>query len=312
MSESLPGEAASPTYYDQPVLKEPVWIWTVPAYFFTGGAAGAASLLGALAQARDPRHRRLVRACRWLGACGAGASAALLIADLGRPARFYNMLRVFRPTSPMSIGSWTLAAYGPLAAGAAVLPGRAGTACGTGAGALGPVLAGYTGVLLAGTAVPVWQAGGRTLPPLFAASAVAGAASVLDLVPLPAHDAAVVRRFGLAGRAAELALGEALRREVDGHPRVGRPLRQGIGGALWRVSTVATAASLALSVPRRPGPTLRTVRGILGITGSLALRTAVFVAGRASARDPRATFEPQAAHGSRHRTGDAAPRVPSA
>jgi hypothetical protein len=285
-------DACSPTYYEQPVLKEPVWIWTVPAYFFTGGAAGAASLLGAVAQAAGD-HRHLVRACRRLGLAGAALSAALLVADLGRPRRFLNMLRVFRPTSPMSVGSWTLAAYGPLAGGAAVLAGRTGAACGAGAGVLGPVLAGYTGVLLAGTAVPVWQAAGRTLPPLFAASAVAGAASLLDLVPLPPGDAAVVRRYGIAGRAAELAVGEALRREVGRDERVGRPLRTGVGGALWRVSASATAASLALSLPRRPPPWLRTVRGALGAVGSLALRTAVFTAGRASVRDPRATFEPQ-------------------
>lgn len=294
---------ASPTYYEQPVLKEPVWIWTVPAYFFTGGAAGAASLLGALAQASGRRHQQLVTACRRLGLGGASLSAAFLIADLGRPARFLNMLRVFRPSSPMSIGSWTLAAYGPLAGGAVVLPGRAGRTCAAGAGLVGPLLATYTGVLLAGTAIPVWQASGRTLPPLFAASAVAGASSLLDLVPLPAADAAVVRRYGLAGRAAELALGAALHREAGRHPRVGRPLRTGASGALWRASAVCTTLSLAASLPRRNGRVLRAARGLLGVAGSLTLRTAVFLAGRASARDPRATFEPQAASGTAGLTG---------
>ena len=56
-----------------------------------------------------------------LGAAGAiSLSLVALVHDLGRPARFLNMLRVFKPTSPMSVGVWILSAYAP-AAGAAAL-----------------------------------------------------------------------------------------------------------------------------------------------------------------------------------------------
>src|SRR6266540_7074614 len=92
------------SYYGLPVLKEPVWKWMIPAYFFAGGLAGACAVLGAAAQAAGGQGTEgLVRRCRVVATAGAAASAALLIADLGRPARFLYMLRVFRPTSPMNM-----------------------------------------------------------------------------------------------------------------------------------------------------------------------------------------------------------------
>jgi hypothetical protein len=97
--------ALGPSYHGAPVLKEPVWQWYIPAYFYVGGVAGAAAALGAAAQLavgggspgalrrRLPAgEHRLVRRCRAIATAGAGISAALLIADLGRPARFLNML----------------------------------------------------------------------------------------------------------------------------------------------------------------------------------------------------------------------------
>src|SRR5207237_9618018 len=173
----IPGDDGE-TYYDRPVLKEPVWIWAVPAYFYAGGTAGAAAALGAAAQLLDGDELRgLIRRCRTVAAAGTALGTALLIEDLGRPGRFLNMLRVFRPTSPLSVGSWILAPSSVLAAGSVALPGGLGDAAGLGAGALGGPLAAYTGVLLANTAVPMWQASRRSLPPLFVASAVSGAAS---------------------------------------------------------------------------------------------------------------------------------------
>jgi hypothetical protein len=107
----LPGANAQSGYYGLPLLKEPVWTWEVPVYFFVGGAAGAASLIAAVARwvARDSA---LERDARWLSVVGgAVVSPALLIADLGRPARFLYMLRVIKPQSPMSAGVWTLVAF---------------------------------------------------------------------------------------------------------------------------------------------------------------------------------------------------------
>ena len=38
----------------------------------------------------------------------------LLIVDLGRPMRFLHMLRVFKPTSPLSVGSYILSPFSAL------------------------------------------------------------------------------------------------------------------------------------------------------------------------------------------------------
>jgi hypothetical protein len=116
------GSSDGLTYYGRPVLKQPTWIWTVPAYFWFGGAAGTSLVLGAVAQVRDREGLAgLVGACRWIGAAGGALGTVALIVDLGRPERFLNMLRVFRPSSPMSVGSWILAGIAPLAAGSAML-----------------------------------------------------------------------------------------------------------------------------------------------------------------------------------------------
>ncbi len=98
-----------PTYYDRPMLKEPVWKPYIPIYYFVGGAAGASLALGAAAQF-DGSHDldRLIRRCHWIGIIGSSIGGLLLVADLGRPERFLFMLRVFRPTSPMNMGAWIL------------------------------------------------------------------------------------------------------------------------------------------------------------------------------------------------------------
>jgi formate-dependent nitrite reductase membrane component NrfD len=289
------------TYYDRPVLKPPVWIWTVPTYFFVGGIAGAAMTMGLAAQlAGGARLRAFEERCRWVGAIGGGIGSALLIADLGRKARFLGMLRVLRPSSPMSVGSWVLALATPLSAGSALLSMTSGGlwyvgyAAGVGAGILGMPLATYTGVLLGNSAVPIWLATRKTLPLLFGASAAASLAAIFDLMPLGHRERTIAHRFGIAGRLAELAAGEAVERQACANARVGRPFRQGASGALWQAAKVFTLASLILTVIPGKGKTQRRAAGICGILGGLSLRFAVLHAGKISALDPRATFSQQA------------------
>lgn len=310
-SSSFSGE--EPTYYDRPVVKEPVWIWSIPLYFYVGGTAGAAMVLGATAQALDgERLRGLVRRCRWVAALGGAASTALLIHDLGRPERFLNMLRVVRTTSPMSIGSWVLAGAASAAGGSALLSkqegalGRLGNAAGYAAGLLGMPLSGYTAVLLGNTAVPVWQATRKTLPHLFIGTSVSGLASLFGLMPLPPEERKVVDRFGAMGKVVDLAAMAAVEREATKVETVGRPFHEGVPGTLWKAAKVLTAASLALSLLPGKARAKRIVGGLLGTVGAIALRFAVFHAGKASARDPRATFRQQrAGHGAREVTGTA-------
>lgn len=288
------------TYYEKPLLKPPVWIWTVPAYFYVGGIAGAAMVLALAGEiVGGEKLRRFEERCRWIGAIGGGIGTAFLIHDLGRPGRFLFMLRVFRPTSPMNLGSWVLAAATPLSAGSALLTFTKGPlyslgwAAGIGAGILGLPLSTYTAVLISNTAVPIWQAGRRILPILFAGSSMAGLASVLDLMKLSAVERDVVRSFGTVGRIAELAAGMVMDREAARVERVGEPLRAGVSGVLWKAAKAATAASLLISLWPGQSRGRRIAAGVLGTAGALCLRFAIFHAGRASALDSRASFSQQ-------------------
>ena len=302
------------TYYGLPVLKEHVWKPAVPAYFYVGGLAGASAALGAAALCSgSPRLRGLSRRTRAIAAGGAIVSAALLIEDLGRPSRFFNMLRVFRPTSPMSVGSWLLTAFGGLSTVAALLRDRRtgalaqlGNAASLGAGVLGVPLAGYTAVLLSNTAVPVWQGARTALPALFMSSAVTSAACALDLCALNAAERRVVKRFGIAGKAAELICTEAVERELSRPaPIVAEPLRHGKSGALWTAAKLLVGASLALSLVPGASPAVRRASAWLGTAGSLALRFGIVHAGTPSVRDPRATVAQQRSRGERAELLDA-------
>ncbi len=281
------------TYYDRPVLKQPVWRWYVPAYLFTGGVAGGSSLLAA--GARLTGNRRLARQSRLVSLGALGASTALLIADLGRPGRFYNMLRVLKPTSPMNIGSWLLSAFGgAVGAGVAcdamgILPG-AGEAADLGAALLGTGVATYTAVLVADTAIPAWHEARYELPFVFAAGAAAGAAGIA-IALAPPEDAGPARALLLGGAAAELASTELLRRRLD------RDLAKTYSGATaGRLSRLArgliAAGALAVAVGGRRRP-VAIAGGVAAAAGAALERFAVVEAGKASARDPRLTVGPQ-------------------
>lgn len=295
-------DAQSPTYYDMPLLKQPVWIWSIPAYFYVGGVAGVGAAMGAAAQIADRKGMSaLIEKTRWIATGGGALSAALLIHDLGRPSRFLNMLRVFRVSSPMSMGSWILTAFSMATGAAAIVPFAPsfarplGEAAGIAGGVLGLGLSGYTGVLISQTAVPVWQEAYRTTPVLFLASGAAAAASFLELFRLNGEESAFVERFGLAGKVLELMATVAMERDAKRIDRVGRPLKTGVSGALWQSAKVLTMTSLVLGLLPGKRRGLRLASGITGSLASLCLRFAVFHAGKASARDARATFAAQRA-----------------
>jgi DMSO reductase anchor subunit len=288
------------TYHDLPAVKQPVWTWEVPFYLYVGGAAGAAATIGAVLQVLDgDDSERLVQRCRDIAAVGTLVGSGLLISDLGRPERFLNMLRVFKPSSPLNMGSWILVTASGLSAGAALLSRsrggfrRLGSLAGLGAGAIGLPLSGYTAVLLAGTAVPVWKESRRSMPLLFVASATGAACSLLEMGDFDERELTAVRRLGTVAQLSELALAQAVEKESARVPGVGRPYEEGISGTLWRTSTGLTVGSLVvdtLTGKSRPG---RIGAALLGSLGSIALRFSLWFAGRASARDPHATFDSQ-------------------
>jgi formate-dependent nitrite reductase membrane component NrfD len=286
-------QAEFESYYGRPVLKEPVWKSPdVPGYLFLGGLAGASSALAASAQLAG--NRELSRAAKTAALGAISLSAVALVHDLGRPARFLNMLRVFKVTSPMSVGSWLLAAYGPVtgAAAAAAVTGRlprAGAAATAAAGLLGPAIATYTAALLADTAVPAWHDGHREMPYLFAGSAASAAGGLGMLAVRPAHAGQAVR-FAAAGAAVELTAKSLLLRRLG---PAAEPYQAGRPGKLMETAEVLTAAGLAGAVLAGRSRAAAAVSGVALLTASALTRFGVFEAGRASARDPKYTVGPQ-------------------
>ena len=291
-------DAEFTSYYGRPVIKEPVWrVPDVPGYLFLGGLAGASSVLAAGAQLSG--YRELARVAK-VGALGAiSLSAVALVHDLGRPGRFVNMLRVFKPSSPMSVGSWLLAGYGPVAGAAAVseltgiLP-KAGTAATLGAGLLGPAIATYTAALICDTAVPAWHAGYREMPYVFAGSA-ASAAGGLGLLATHPADAEPARNLAVLGATVELIAKRQLIRRLARSPgqSLAEPYEAGTTGAVLRLAEFLTAGALAGAVLGRRSRAVSALTGASLLAASAMTRFGIFEAGMASARDPKYTIVPQ-------------------
>ncbi|HWM00234.1 MAG TPA: NrfD/PsrC family molybdoenzyme membrane anchor subunit [Nocardioidaceae bacterium] len=281
------------SYYGRPVIKAPVWKQPdVPLYLFVGGVAGVSAVLaeGAAVSGRPG----LERWARLATAGGSTVGAVALIHDLGRPARFLNMLRVFKPTSPLSVGSWILAAFGGFSAVAAAsnVTGRlpfVGRAAGLGAAALGPPLATYTAVLLCDTAVPAWHEAYREMPFWFAGSSAA-AAGGLGVAAAPLSDSAPARRLALAGAAVDVAAEQMVRRRLG---MLAEPYEQGRPGRLLRMARGLTLAGAGAAVLGRRSRALSVAGGAALAAGSLLTRFGVFQAGLASAEDPKYTVVPQ-------------------
>lgn len=290
--EARPGDAQQPSYHALPLLKPPVWTWEVPAYFFVGGAAGASAMLAAVARltGADPA---LARDARWIAAAGSALSAPLLISDLGRPERFLNMMRVFKLQSPMSVGAWTLAAFGTASSAAAFADVvRAKTnvpvrvvrdASGLLSAATGMVMATYTGVLLGVTAIPVWSEHARLLPVHFGTSAFGSAISLLEL---RGHRHTALNAIGLGAAIFETLAAVAIE---TGDDRVSAPLR---GSAKIRLAgALSGAIPLALRLFGARSKRARQLAAVSTLAGSLLTRFAWVEAARESASDPRAAID---------------------
>ena len=281
------------SYHGQPVIKQPTWTWEIPVYFFTGGVAGASAGLAYLSGLRgnDVLARRA-----WLTAGGAIAlSPPLLISDLGRPARFLNMLRMFKVTSPMSVGSWILSVSGTATAVAVVneLTGlfpRTSRIARPAAALAGLPLSTYTAALIANTAVPVWHEGRRWLPFVFGSGAAlsAGAAAV---AVTPVQYALPARRLALAAAVVEVGCKEVMQRRIG---EAGEVYEQGVAGRFGHVSRACIVVGAALLAWRGGSsrPAAAVAGGLLG-AGALSARISILRAGFQSARDPKYVVGPQ-------------------
>ncbi len=285
--------AAEPrSYYGQPVIKEPVWTWEIPSYLFAGGLAGASTGLAYLAEIRG--NQPLSRRAWALSVAGVAAGTGLLISDLGRPARFLNMLRVFKVTSPMSMGSWFLTATGAATTVAAAnawtgLLGRPATVAKPAAALLGLPVSTYTAALVSNTAVPIWHEARWTLPFVFSAGAGASAGAAAGMLTPPRH-AAPARRLALFGAAGEIVASKFMEWRLG---EFASPYQQGAAGTLNRISEGLTVGGALLLASHGRHRAAAVASGALLLAGAAAKRWAVFKAGFQSAADPAYTVGPQ-------------------
>ncbi|MCA9514180.1 MAG: polysulfide reductase NrfD [Myxococcales bacterium] len=279
----------APGYFGRPVLKPPVWTWEVPLYFFVGGLAGGAAVIaGVAAVARAPKA--LVLPALVLAVVGAAISAGLLVLDLGRPTRFLNMLRVFKPTSPMSVGAWILSGFGGAAALALASAlfhlGPVLFWLGAGpAAVLGGLLATYTGVLIGVTTVPAWAAHDRTLPVHFGMAGLGCGAAAIALA-MGGRLVPPLRTILLAASLAEVVMGLWI--VARRHGARDRALYHGHGAWLLHGGgTLTGPATTLLLLVHAPAVLV----AIAFLVGALINRYGWVLAGKASAADPEAALE---------------------
>jgi len=304
------------SYYDHPVLQKPHWRWEVVWYFFIGGIMSGSALLAAAADTfGDEDDRALVRNGRWLALAGAVMSPVLLIKDLGRPERFLNMTRIVKLKSPMSVGVWSLLGFSAMSAIAALeellgrgrVPWFLGGLIPRGLRNLFHALAAsfvgsYTGVLIAATAIPVWNAGRRQIPAIFVCSAVStGCAAQAALLALSGGSPKSIAKLEKIELVAALAEAALLVDYASSAGETGNALFGGEIGERLRAGTlirgIAIPALLNLAgIFTKPGHATkrRVVKTLIaaGLTlyGGYVLRKSVIEAGKASADDPRAAL----------------------
>jgi formate-dependent nitrite reductase membrane component NrfD len=275
-----------------------VWTWEVPLYFFIGGIAGISACIAFAAQLFD-RDPALIRDALWIAFVGSAICPVLLIADLGRPARFLNMLRVAKIQSPMSVGAWTLVAFSgcvfvALAGHEIILRGYGSPIlvgirlAGEVTGALtGLILAAYTGVLIGATANPVWSHNRRAISPHFLTSGLGGSSAILELLGfiIPA-----TQLIGVIAASLETLFGVHF--ELSRLP-VNAPLHRGKSAWAFRIAGVLAGPIALLVRLVSDNPPGRRAAAICFLLGALLSRYAWIWAGVASAKDPEALFQIQ-------------------
>jgi formate-dependent nitrite reductase membrane component NrfD len=289
------------SYYGRPVLKRPVWNWKIAAYLFLGGLSGGSALLAAGA---DLTGRPSLRKVSRLGALvSILASLYFLVADLGRPARFHHMLRVAKLSSPMSVGTWILSAYGPfagLAAIAEIMPKwlrhswigrlieRLARPSGLTAAAVAPGVASYTAVLLSQTAVPAWREAHPYLPFVFVGSAAASGGG-LGMVLAPVDESGPARRMAVAGAGLEVVASRVMEKRLG---LVAEAYTTGKAHWVRQLSEVLTVGGALGAVIGRNRATVA-ASGVALLAGSALQRFGVFEAGVESTKDPKYVVVPQ-------------------
>ena len=305
----------SPGYYDVSMLQAPVWEgWSIGSYFFLGGMSGGAYLMARMAEIFGGRaFDDVSKAGTTVAMLASLPCAPLLIADLGDPSRFHHMLRVFKPQSPMNLGTWVVTGYNAAAAGAVVreflrtqhgepktIPSKVvdkSLAVITDAAGipLALVMLCYTGVLLSGTATPLWVRN-KWLAPLFAASAVGNGASGISLAlalkrrnkwfSRESRGEKVLGRIETAAHVLETIL--LVRYLISLGPRA-KPLLAGKHSAFTAAHIGGIIGSEILRhapLNGRAGRWAKIIGSGLGIASGFALKYGILEAGHPSSKDP--------------------------
>lgn len=289
-----------PGYFGEAVVRPPVWTWEIPLYFFVGGAAGMAPLIACAGWFLG--QLELMRAALWITAAGAIISPILLVMDLGRPALFLNMLRVFKHRSPMSVGAWILSVFGSFAVPACAIfelyfnhafaPSvdpliliLAGLLT-VGAAIFGLGLATYTGVLLGATAIPAWLLHRILLPIHFGTAGLGCAVALLELFGFQIRPLFIL---GMLTAITETLLWIWL--ELDKHGPADRALHHGPAGWLIRGGEILCGPLAILFYWANLIP----LAAISFLVGAFFSRFGWIGAGRVSGRDPEAVFASQRA-----------------
>ncbi len=299
------------TYYGRSPLKQaPFENSVVGGYIFLAGLSGAAQVIATLADLIRPARRPgLVRGGRYISLLAPVLGAPLLIYDLHTPQRFYNMLRIFRRTSPMSVGTWILMGFSGFAGLTAMLQflsdrlggqrwfGRAARATQVPAALAGAGLATYTASLLSATSTPLWAAAPRALAMRFGASSMAAGAAALALGERLAgrrETAEDLDTLAVAALAAELVATVISRhsyaeRGISAASKSPQAITEMIaaeGGGI----ALPIALKVASGLFGRGGPALGTLGSLAILGGSLALRIGVMAEGDESALRPGDSF----------------------
>jgi formate-dependent nitrite reductase membrane component NrfD len=298
-------------YYGIPPIKRAHWTWQIPIYFWIGGLGAGVHLFSTMAQILGHKDEALTRASRYTVLGTMVVSPVLLIWDLGRPERFYNMLRILKLRSPMSTQSWSVFAFGNLggliAARQAAEDGLLGTDnllvklakliparfLSLVALPVGINVGSNTGNLISATSIPIWARNWLFMGPTFLTSGLSTALSWLSLVLHLTHsgEEKTLRTLHRAEKATVLIEAGLMAASLARMSRWSKPLFSReiaplfVGGTL--IGGILAPIALLFGRESRPKSILASV---LALAGGLAFRFAIIQAGRKSADDPEAYF----------------------
>lgn len=302
-------DAQFSAYYGRAIVKPLPWKHEIPAYLFLGGIAAGSGIIAAGAAATGQEVLR--RNSRYTAMVGVALSGGALVADLGRPSRFLNMMRTVKLTSPMSVGTWILSGYAAFAGVATAaevaraVPVTEGgvldlakralrvveTPATAGQALFAPPLAAYTAVLLSDTVTPVWFESRHQLPFVFVGSAAMASGGV-QMILSPTRESSGARRFALIGAATDLVAMRRLEEHLD-ELELSEPLETGSAGRMLRLATALTVAGGLGTLLSGRSRVVAIASGTALAAASALTRFGMVEAGMVSAKDPKYTVGPQ-------------------